>query len=450
MTTHNLSAAAQQAPGMYTTAGDWEREKRSRRWNLLEALGVMTFLLIVLWPFGYGAGVLQDSGSIQPISTCLLAAGAIYLLFVAPFLHGDTAESWGLGNPRTLWRMLTTGSPARRVALALVMLALFLALNYANYSQWREVVDFFNFHKLAESAGLEVNVFELPHSFPGVLIVFAFGSFLSAIIVIGAIRYDNFLPAFATALKVALPLLFIMVLAAILHRGWEETWEELEPKQWAIGVLGYVFWGFVQQLLFSSYFGTRFRKGFAPSKSPRDVLTGDRRILAVLGCGAAASIGFVALSAIGIRHVHGPGSFPAEMGAAMALFFFPLGAVYGFFLSRGIKRLLVATLAASCFGMIHIASYKLVAVCWILGIVLIYVFMEAKNRNLVALGFIHGLLGSTFGSLFSHEKSGALEVDYSVGPWNIDNPTASSLIIPMLCIGVFVALMVWAAMRVRD
>jgi len=69
--------------------------------------------------------------------------------------------------------------------------------------------------------------------------------------------------------------------------------------------------------------------------------------------------------------------------------------------------------------------------------------MEDKNRNLVALGFIHGVLGSSFGTFFSKGKSGALEVDYSVGPWNVDNPTWGVLIIPLICILFYIGMICW-------
>jgi hypothetical protein len=110
----------------------------------------------------------------------------------------------------------------------------------------------------------------------------------------------------------------------------------------------------------------------------------------------------------------------------------------------------VATLSGSCFGLIHINSYGLVAVTFLLGIALTYVFMEDKNRNLVALGFIHGLLGSSFGTFFSKGKSGALEVDYSVGPWNVDNPTWGVLVFPVLCILFYAALILWYSLRHKE
>ncbi|HET6410305.1 MAG TPA: hypothetical protein VFG14_20610, partial [Chthoniobacteraceae bacterium] len=78
-----------------------------------------------------------------------------------------------------------------------------------------------------------------------------------------------------------------------------------------------------------------------------------------------------------------------------------------------------------------------------LGITLAYVFMEDRFRNLSALALIHGFLGSTFGKLFRGEDAGTLRIDYKVGPWNIDDPSAWMLLIPLLCLAGYAGVAVW-------
>ena len=78
------------APLLATTAGDLERESKSRRYNLVEALVVYLFVLVVLWPVCYGLGVLPDNEGIQDLAVLPLVLGAVYLLFVSPFVHRDT------------------------------------------------------------------------------------------------------------------------------------------------------------------------------------------------------------------------------------------------------------------------------------------------------------------------------------------------------------------------
>jgi membrane protease YdiL (CAAX protease family) len=425
-----------------STAGDFEREAKSRLFNAVEALGMMVLILVTLWPFAYLFGILNgDNPTVHAIANGILVLGALYILFVSHRIHRDSLNSWGLGDPRVLWRMLRDGPPGRRMAVWAVVLFLFSGLNYANYRLWPDVVDFLNLDK--------TGLVHYHERFPQVLLVFAFGVPVSLLIISCAIRYDNFLSAFRTAMIIALPLLAVMLLAAWLQRG-ASVFARFSLRDWTLDVFGYVFWGFIQQLLFSSYFGTRFRKAFAPSAAPDNVTQPGKRWPKVLGAGitGAAGTAFFAFAAVSL--LHGPGSIDAATLLLIAVLIFPLGMIYGWFWCRDRKRLIVATLAASCFGLIHIDSYGLVVVTWGLGIVLVYVFMEDRNRNLVALGFIHGILGSSFGELFSRGESGVLEIDYSVGPWNVDNPGAAALIIPMICIAAFLGILAWAVQNIRE
>lgn len=421
---------------LQTTAGEYERETKSRHYNAVEGFGVYLMVLIVLWPIAYGLGVMPGNETIQKITVWPLILGGAYLLFVSPFIHKDSLSSWGLGGPRHTIAVVKNATGKKRLIIFGIMLALFVFLNYLNYSRWPDVVKFFGLHK----SSLELQTFNT--SFPGLLLVFLVGAFLSSIIILCGIRYDNFASAFVTALKIAAPLLAMIFVGAYIQRGWE-AFAGFDPAKYALDVFGYLFWGYTQQLLFSAYFGTRFRKAFGPSTSKTNSLPREKRLqMAGLFGGGLALIGTPL--AWGILVWMNPGEeVPMSTPVWFAGYLFPLGAMYGYFLGVDRKRLLVATLTASCFGFIHIDSYKLVMATWLLGIFMIYVFMEDKNRNLVALGFVHGLLGSTFGWLFSSNKSGALEVDYSVGPWNIDNPSGVTLVFPMICIGVYLFILAW-------
>ena len=105
---------------------------------------------------------------------------------------------------------------------------------------------------------------------------------------------------------------------------------------------------------------------------------------------------------------------------------------------------MVAILNGSFFGLLHIPSWYLLAVTWFLGIFLSYVFMEDKNRNLVALGFIHGVLGSMLGWLFSSsEAEGGLDIEMSVGPWNVEYLDVSIFIVVGVLVALFVAAMIY-------
>lgn len=426
---------------LVNTAGEEEREAFSRRWNALEGMGVMVLILVVLWPFGYVFGVLGDLDVVNVVANAILVLGGIFILCVAPFLHRDSTCSWGLGHPTRLWRLYRECRAAGRVLLAAVNIGLFLALIWATFLNWERILEVIGMdHSLLRDISAEGR---------GRLIVLAAGAIGSFFVVTFIIRYDNFLSAFRTALFVSVPLLVVVAGVAWLHRG-AAAFSHLDPVSWITDVLRYVVWGFVQQLLFSAYFGTRLRKAFGPSSDPANTVADGPRWTPALLLGAIIMLGAYVLSLTGLNLAYGSRNVPWTLPIILALFVFPFGLVYGWYYGKDRKRLLVATLTGTCFGLIHIDSYFLVAVTFGLGIPLAYVFMEDRNRNLVALGFIHGLLGSTFGALFSEGQSGLLEVDYGVGPWNVEHPTPYVLIIPILCIAAYVGLMIWSARRLHD
>jgi len=196
---------------LQTTAGDWELEAKPRRYNALEAIGLYTFLMVVQWPFCYVLGTWMGSETIQAMAVWPLVAGAVYLLLASPFIHRDSLESWGLGNPRTLWRMLNEGPVWKRAALGAVVLAIVVALNWVNFLRWDDVAKFFNFHKTP--------ILHFDEHWPGRIFVFGFGMFLSSLIVLFGIRYDNFGSAFKTAMWIALPLFALICVGAWAQRG---------------------------------------------------------------------------------------------------------------------------------------------------------------------------------------------------------------------------------------
>ena len=70
--------------------------------------------------------------------------------------------------------------------------------------------------------------------------------------------------------------------------------------------------------------------------------------------------------------------------------------------------------------------------------------MEDKNRNLVALGFIHGFLGSMLGWLFSSkEAEGGLNIEMSVGPWNVDYFDPFIFIVCGILVALFIVAIIY-------
>jgi hypothetical protein len=174
------------------------------------------------------------------------------------------------------------------------------------------------------------------------------------------IRYDNFLSALKMSFVIILILGTPLLLFALSLNP--NVLSTVNPGEFAIGVAGYVFWGALQQFLFASYFGTRFRKAFSPAVPLADPATAKR----------------------------------AEEKALYK------------------KRIVVSICSGSFFGLIHIPSWTLMGFTMILGFFISWLYMKDKNRNLIAIGVIHGVLGSMAGTFFSSNV-----VEMSVGPSSV-------------------------------
>jgi hypothetical protein len=412
------------------TAGEPEREARSPRANAIEALLVIFVVLATLWPFCFGLGVLQGNAAISQAAHWPLIAVFAWVFVGSPLWHRDSAESLGLGNPRRLWRMLRDGSPAQRLRLIVAMGVVFDALVFIGLNHWREVVRFF----------------KLPHSavaWPAPTVI-GFVFLLTGFIVTCLIRYDNFGSAFRAAVAVSASLIGFAGAAAGLHRGWS-VFAEIEPGQYVLDVIAYVFWGFLQQAVFTAYFSTRLRKGFPPA--PQLIVPPERRPR-LMATGAVATAATLAPGLwLLVRSLYGAAAAPFAMLAWCVVFALPVGAAWMWFYCRDPRRMLIATLSGAVFGLIHIDSYGLVLVTFGLGTILAWLFMEDRTRNLTALGFIHGFLGSTFGKLFKGNAAGALHVDYRVGPWNVVAFIPHVLIVPLICLAGLLVLTWWCWRR---
>jgi len=196
------------------------------------------------------------------------------------------------------------------------------------------------------------------------------------------VRYDNFGSALRTAGRILATLLPPFLLVALAVNG-PAAFATFDAARLAGHAFGYVFWGAFQQLIFCAYFGTRLRRGIAPAADT----SAQRR-----------------------------------------------------------RRLGVAVLSGLFFGLIHINSWWLVALTWFLGACLAWVFMEDRNRNVLALGVVHGVSGACLAWLF--RRGSDVHISLRVGPWAmpaaLDLPT---LVVAALVIGGFSAFILLAARR---
>lgn len=195
------------------------------------------------------------------------------------------------------------------------------------------------------------------------------------------VRYDNFWPALRTGLRIVAWWLPPVFLIALLVDG-RTVWTRFSVTGLLAGAFGYVFWGAFQQLVFCSYFGTRLRKGIGPASDPRQ---------------------------------------------------------------QRDRRLGVAMLNGLFFGLIHINSWWLVALTWLLGTMLSWVFMEDRNRNILALGIVHGVLGTCRGWLFG--RGSQFYISAHVGPWNM--PASLDVVTLAVATSIIVAFCVFIVLAAR-
>jgi len=190
----------------------------------------------------------------------------------------------------------------------------------------------------------------------GALAVIGLGMIAGFLVATLLIRYDNFLNALKVALVVITILGSMLVGAGIAFDP--SGLDRFDLENFALNFAAYIFWGALQQFLFAGYFGMRFQKAFCPAVDAKE-----------------------------------PGN-PTEQEARKMY----------------LKRFWVALLAGSYFGLIHVPSWYLVGFTWLLGVVLSWFYMKDKNRNLLAMGIIHGCLGALANVFFESN------VSFSVGP----------------------------------
>lgn len=357
-------------------AGQWEQETKSRTWNVLEPVIAMALIQVVMWGLWFPLELAgNDTG--ETIAYAALGGLGVYFLLVSPFLHKDTLKGWGLGDPRHVIERLRHGDAKSKAFFIGILSALVVVAIVAFFLLWPDIAD-----ALGLMDETEAVTFQQTPTGPVVIALLAIvvALFLGLVV----IRYDNFL----NSLKMAFIIIGLLGVPLFLLALAIGDLSGVTAEEFAIGVLGYIFWGALQQFLFASYFGTRFRKAFSPAQALEDPET----------------------------------ATPSEEA--------PLRK----------KRIVVALCSGSFFGLIHLPSWTLTAFTMVLGVFLSWLFMKDGNRNLIALGFIHGFLGSMAGQFFSDDV-----VEMSVGPSAVPDPVVPWMGLVVACVGVLlgVILAIW-------
>ncbi len=115
------------------------------------------------------------------------------------------------------------------------------------------------------------------------------------------------------------------------------------------------------------------------------------------------------------------------------------------------KRLGVAALNGSFFGLAHLNHWLLAGGAAVLGAFLAWHFMRERYRNLQVMGLAHGVLGAAVLWLFTR-PGGRVRISLNVGPWALSGPpdgwTLAVAAAAMAALGGGIAV-VWRARRQR-
>ena len=238
-------------------AGEAERDRRSARANRLEAFAVFGGLEFAIWGcVGFGGGSLGWTAAVW-LGNAAVAACVIFMVGVAPRLHGDTAAAWGLpgfASPNRPWRAVRQH---RREALAIAA-----AVALALVQGWPNLLARLGLRRHFQSG------FEWLTDTPVGLAV-GMGATFACVVpaILRVVRWDNF----RASVRVwgALALVFALAVAglAALYRESSLAADVASPLAWLrphpdrTSVIFYLLWGFVQQALFIGYFNTRLRRG---------------------------------------------------------------------------------------------------------------------------------------------------------------------------------------------
>jgi len=87
----------------------------------------MSLLQVLMWGVWYPLELADKNATVAYI---LIGALAIFI-FISPFIHRDTINGWGLGNPLYVFRKIKAGGKPRIIALFIV--CLFIAIGAAAF-----------------------------------------------------------------------------------------------------------------------------------------------------------------------------------------------------------------------------------------------------------------------------------------------------------------------------
>jgi CAAX prenyl protease-like protein len=239
----------------------------------IEAIGIYAAAMILLWVFWWEGSVAHNS----TLATTGLVVILVYMLFISPRIYKETSADWGMGSVVDYFQHMFGKDRKRKPGeeivpfkrgmailwFSLIMLALVIAIAVFWDILAPFAVDWLNslIQNLNMKEGLGVEITE-DHIIGAAI----FAAALIVLILLGMFRYDNFKSSFKIFGKMIVLCLpaYLIIIAIYYFGAGPDTWtyegKDFEIGDFALGWLGYIVWGSIQQLLFLGYFNTRLRK----------------------------------------------------------------------------------------------------------------------------------------------------------------------------------------------
>ncbi len=243
-----------------TSCGETERERYSRHENAIEALAVYALVQAALWS-GI-AGSTQPGTTLWPraLGLAVAAAVAVYVIAVAPRVHGDGWRGLGLAQPfefTAFWAQATPASRVGTVALVLAVPLLIVAVGWDALLirlgirlTWPDVYARWTAAPWREIGSLGTAVAIAP---------------LLALLLIRWMNLGRAARALARPIGLLLGgIVAVAFVVAAVSGDWtrirEFSWMDRRGAAFLPGLAAYLPWSLLQQWLVLSYLNTRIRK----------------------------------------------------------------------------------------------------------------------------------------------------------------------------------------------
>ena len=248
---------------LINAAGETESDRRSARWNLLEALIVFCALELSIWGLVAELGMARGSRPWLFIGHGTLGLCVLYMVVGSPWVHGDSAHGWGLPHRAELQGVLRDSGEGRSIRRRLALLGCGVAL--AMWQGWPNLLARLGVRRHFRGA------FEwLTSTTEGVALGIALGVLALLPALALGVRWDNLERSLRALAPVAVGLWLGVLLLALCYAQVTGDHSGLQARDWfaihpdRTSAIFYVLWGFVQQALFLGYFNARIRKGIGP------------------------------------------------------------------------------------------------------------------------------------------------------------------------------------------